>query len=167
MNKTKLDAILDAHGKWLRGDGGARADLSGADLSGADLSGADLSGADLVEANLSGADLSRADLSGADLSRADLSGADLSGADLSGAVHDSSFAHGKLLAFDWTTYIHADGTRWIRFGCEHHALTAWESRHDDAARQHKPDEAALYAATTRALCVFVAALPGRADAGAA
>jgi uncharacterized protein YjbI with pentapeptide repeats len=68
--------------KWVVG---ARADLSGADLSGAYLSGADLSGANLSGAYLSGADLSRAYLSGADLSRAYLSGANLSGANLSGA----------------------------------------------------------------------------------
>ena len=68
----------------------ARADLSGADLTGAylsraDLSDADLSGADLTDADLSGADLTDADLSGADLSGADLSGAYLSGADLTDA----------------------------------------------------------------------------------
>jgi hypothetical protein len=111
MNTAEIQTVLKKHRQWLRSDHkGARADLSGAnlsgadlsganlsganlsgaDLSGADLSGANLSGADLSGANLSGADLSganlyRADLSGADLYRADLSGADLSGADLSGA----------------------------------------------------------------------------------
>ena len=88
MDTAKLKDILDKHLRWLRDeDGGERADLSGADLSGADLfranlSGANLSGADLFRANLSGADLSGADLSGADLFRANLSGANLSGADL-------------------------------------------------------------------------------------
>jgi uncharacterized protein YjbI with pentapeptide repeats len=63
MNKAELDAVLESHKKWLRGDnGGSRADLSRAHLSGADLSGADLSWADL-----SRADLSRANLSGANL----------------------------------------------------------------------------------------------------
>ena len=80
--KDELAAIIEAHAKWLRSDGGSRADLSGADLSGANLSGANLSGADLSGADLSGAYLSRANLSGADLS-----GADLSRANLSGAVH--------------------------------------------------------------------------------
>ena len=56
-----------------------------ADLSGADLSGAYLSWADLSEANLRGANLREADLSGANLREADLSGTNLSGADLSGA----------------------------------------------------------------------------------
>ena len=56
-----------------------------ADLSGANLSGANLSGADLYGANLSGANLSRANLYGANLSRANLYGANLSGANLYGA----------------------------------------------------------------------------------
>jgi hypothetical protein len=57
MTPDELRATLDAHVKWLRGDGGKPADLSGADLFGADLSGADLFGADLRGADLSGADL--------------------------------------------------------------------------------------------------------------
>ena len=65
-----IKKILSEHLKWLKGEGGERADLSGANLSGADLRGANLS-----EADLSGADLSEADLSGADLRWADLSGA--------------------------------------------------------------------------------------------
>ena len=91
MTQRELDKILKLHQKWLNGrDGGVkanlfRADLSGADLSWADLSGADLSWADLSGANLFGADLSRADLSWADLSWANLSGADLSRANLSRA----------------------------------------------------------------------------------
>ena len=90
-----LEKILEEHKKWLSGDGGIRAYLSGAYLSGAYLRGADLTEADLTEADLRGADLRGADLSGAylsgaylrgaDLTRADLRGADLSGADLSGA----------------------------------------------------------------------------------
>ncbi len=68
----ELRAIIDQHGLWVRGNGGSRADLSRADLSGANLSRADLSGA-----NLSGSDLSSANLSGSDLSSADLIGSDL------------------------------------------------------------------------------------------
>ena len=81
----QLREILTAHQVWQGGNGGARADLSGANLSGANLYRADLSGANLYGADLYRADLSRANLSGADLSRADLYGADLSGANLSGA----------------------------------------------------------------------------------
>jgi len=41
----ELKAILDEHRKWVYGDGGSHADLSGAYLSRAYLSGANLSGA--------------------------------------------------------------------------------------------------------------------------
>jgi hypothetical protein len=86
MKATELKTVLDSHAAWLRGEShGARANLSGADLSWANLSGADLSRANLYGANLSRADLSWANLSGADLSRANLSGADLSRANLYGA----------------------------------------------------------------------------------
>ena len=80
-----LKKILDEHLLWLNGEGGSRADLSGANLRGANLRGANLSCADLRGADLSGANLSCADLSGANLRGADLSGADLSGANLFGA----------------------------------------------------------------------------------
>ena len=38
MNQEELSKILEAHAKWLRGEGGERADLRSADLSCADLS---------------------------------------------------------------------------------------------------------------------------------
>lgn len=38
-----IKKILDDHLLWLKGQGGERANLSGADLRGADLNGADLS----------------------------------------------------------------------------------------------------------------------------
>ncbi|EKZ0536223.1 pentapeptide repeat-containing protein [Listeria monocytogenes] len=62
MKQEELDIILDNHGKWLRDEGGERADLKGADLSNADLSNAFLSDADLSKADLRHADLSKADL---------------------------------------------------------------------------------------------------------
>ena len=70
----------DLYGANLSGANLSRADLSGADLYGAYLSGADLYGANLSGANLTGANLSGADLCGANLSRANLSGANLYGA---------------------------------------------------------------------------------------
>ena len=58
MTTGKLQEILDKHKKWLNEEeGGERADLSDADLSGADLRRADLSDADLSGAYLRGADL--------------------------------------------------------------------------------------------------------------
>ena len=80
-----IEKILADHARWIRGDGGARANLSGADLSGAALSRANLYGANLRSANLHGANLRSANLSGANLRWADLRGASLSGADLRSA----------------------------------------------------------------------------------
>ena len=93
-----IKKILDEHKKWILGEGGARADLRRADLSGAYLSRADLSGAYLSGAYLSGAYLSGAYLSGADLSGANLSGADLSGAYLSGADLSGAYLRGADLS---------------------------------------------------------------------
>ena len=83
-----LKKILDEHLLWLNGEGGSRANLRDADLSGADLSGANLRDADLRGANLSCANLRGADLRGANLSGANLSCANLSNANLSGASMD-------------------------------------------------------------------------------
>ena len=52
MEKEELDEILEKHVMWLNKNGGERAVLRKADLSGADLSGADLNGANLYGANL-------------------------------------------------------------------------------------------------------------------
>ena len=76
----------------------AKADLSGAYLSGANLSGADLSGAYLYGANLSVADLSGANLSGAYLSVANLSKTNLSGANLSKANLSKANLYGADLS---------------------------------------------------------------------
>lgn len=86
MDKERLEAILESHGKWLRGEGGEKADLHEADLGGADLRGADLRKADLHEADLCGAGLYGADLRGADLLGADLREADLRFAKLRKAI---------------------------------------------------------------------------------
>ena len=72
MSSEEIKKVLDLHKKWLNEQGGERANLRWADLSGADLrvatlSGADLRGADLSVANLRGADLCGANLRGADL----------------------------------------------------------------------------------------------------
>ena len=101
ITQAELKIKLELHLKWLHGeDGGERANLRIADLSGADLRSANLRSADLRSANLSGANLRSANLRSANLRSADLSGADLrsanlrsadlrsanlSGADLSGA----------------------------------------------------------------------------------
>ncbi|HEL7118807.1 TPA: pentapeptide repeat-containing protein [Listeria monocytogenes] len=80
MKKEELDIILENHWKWLRDEGGERADLTGADLRHTNLTNAVLSGADLRHANLTNADLSGADLRHANLTNADLSNANLTNA---------------------------------------------------------------------------------------
>ncbi|ODD77336.1 hypothetical protein BB662_14670 [Listeria monocytogenes] len=58
MKQEELDIILENHGKWLRNEGGEKADLSNADLKNTDLRFADLSNANLSIADLRFADLS-------------------------------------------------------------------------------------------------------------
>ena len=90
LSTDAIEAILKAHGYWLRGEGGESANLSYANLSSADLSYADLSYANLRYANLryanlSSANLSYANLSSANLRYANLRSANLRSADLSSA----------------------------------------------------------------------------------
>lgn len=50
MDTEELRHILDQHTLWIRSEGGKRANLRWADLTGADLTRANLTGADLTEA---------------------------------------------------------------------------------------------------------------------
>jgi uncharacterized protein YjbI with pentapeptide repeats len=77
-----LADILEEHKKWLKGEGGRRADLRSAALKNADMKGVNLTGADLREAALEGACLNRVDLRGADLRKAHLDRAGLIGSRL-------------------------------------------------------------------------------------
>jgi hypothetical protein len=138
MTKEEIAAVLADHLKWLRDEGGQRADLSGADLSCANLSRANLSDADLRGANLSGADLSGANLFGADLSCANLRGANLFGANLSGAdlrganlscakINNNKTAIGILRratrADGWEFFLwHCDDGFYIKAGCRFFTL---------------------------------------------
>jgi hypothetical protein len=65
MTKIELKKILTEHGKWLRGEGGHRANLQEANLQWANLQWANLQGAYLQGAYLQEANLQRADLRGA------------------------------------------------------------------------------------------------------
>lgn len=86
MTSKELKNVLELHQKWMNGEeGGVRADLNDADLSGADLRGIDLSGARVLRVNLHGADLRKAYLGGCNLHQADLSCANLQGAIFHGA----------------------------------------------------------------------------------
>ncbi|HDU1181440.1 TPA: pentapeptide repeat-containing protein [Listeria monocytogenes] len=102
MKQEELDIILENHEKWLRDEGGERADLRCADLSNANLRHADLSNADLSNADLREADLREVNLSYADLSNADLSNADLSNADLSNAdLREVNLSYADLNWVNW------------------------------------------------------------------
>lgn len=96
MKERELRMVLYSHRRWLDGEeGGERASLIGANLSGMKLAGLNLSRVDLCGANLEGADLSdsilsntnmpEANLAGAILDRAILTEACLKGASLKGA----------------------------------------------------------------------------------
>src|ERR1700736_1448364 len=82
-----LAEILDQHKLWVEsgGESGAKADLSGVNLSKADLTGVNLQGAHLHRTNLVGADLSMANLRGVSLVRSNLQNANLLGTELRGA----------------------------------------------------------------------------------
>ena len=60
MKQVELDLTISEHGKWLKDEGGKRANLSGANLYGANLHNANLYGADLYGADLYGANLNDA-----------------------------------------------------------------------------------------------------------
>ncbi|EGM0847438.1 pentapeptide repeat-containing protein [Listeria monocytogenes] len=72
MKQEELDIILENHGKWLRNEGGDRADLSNADLKNTNLRFANLRLAYLRGADLSNVNLSNANFRGVDLSDANL-----------------------------------------------------------------------------------------------
>ena len=67
MTQEEIAAILADHGRWLRGEGGKRARLVGANLDRASLVGANLDRASLDRASLVGASLVGASLDGASL----------------------------------------------------------------------------------------------------
>lgn len=58
IKTNELNKILEDHRLWLNGEGGKRADLSNANLSGAILFDVNLSSANLCDANISNSDLS-------------------------------------------------------------------------------------------------------------
>ena len=101
MEQEKLNEIIADHNKWLKNEGGKRADLAGADLRGTDLHGANLRGANLYGASLYGADLHGANLRGADLYGASLRGANLFHANLFHAdLRHANLCHANLRGAD-------------------------------------------------------------------
>src|SRR5947209_11447588 len=87
ISVLELAEVLDQHRQWIEtgGETGAKADLSGVNLSKADLTGVNLQGAHLHRTNLTSADLSMANLRGASLVQADMRDTNLLGTELRGA----------------------------------------------------------------------------------
>src|SRR5574343_573132 len=183
MNSNELKEVLDKHTLFLKGkDGGERANLRYADLSGANLSDADLSGANLSDSDLSGAnfryanlryadlrdaDLRYANLRGANLKYADLRYANLIDADLSGAnLRDADLSGANLFGSNliiyqsglWQAYIQED---MIRIGCQYHSVKSWESftddeiskMHDDALRYWKENKEIILSIARRWMAI--------------
>ena len=84
-DRVDVQAMLEAHALWLNGEGGARADMCGANMCDADLHSANLRNADMCGAYMRGADLNGAYLRNADMRGAYMRGANLVGACLIGA----------------------------------------------------------------------------------
>ena len=102
MTPDEIKVVLDAHGKRLRDEGGATADLRNADLAGADLYCANLRGADLYGADLAGADLRNADLRRANLRCSSMYGADLRNAGLRSAdLYDANMRNARVHGAHW------------------------------------------------------------------
>ena len=101
MNQASLKKILSDHCLWVNDEGGERANLSCANLSGANLSCANLSGANLSDANLSNANLLGANLRGAN----------------GNMIHIKSMQLG--------TYSIAYTSDYLQIGCERHPIKAW------------------------------------------
>jgi hypothetical protein len=141
MTRDELNHILEQHRLWLAGNGGKRANLSGANLSYTDLTDADLRGAiltcadlwraNLWRANLRCADLSGANLSGANLTDADLTDARLTGADLWGCI--GNMREVKSMQIErWPVTYTADT---LQIGCQRHPISKWRKWNTDAGRR--------------------------------
>lgn len=97
MNKKQIQKIVKKHEKWIRGEGGKRADLKGSNLKRANLEGVNFKGANLKEVNLKGANLARANLMDVNLKDTNLEGANLTGANLEGANLEGANLEGANL----------------------------------------------------------------------
>ena len=123
----ELKQILDDHAKWLRGEGGARANLDGAYLEDANLEDAYLARANLAGANLAGANLARANLVGANLARANLEGANLEGAKWGEGIIATS-APISITNLYWPVVIFDSH---MRIGCQMHTHEQWTEFDDE------------------------------------
>jgi hypothetical protein len=148
ISEQELKDILDKHDKWLRDEGGERANLRYADLSYADLRDANLRYADLRDANLRDADLRDANLRDANLRYADLRDANLRYADLRDAnlrdadlrdanLSYANLSYANLIVFQyrkhWAFYT-LDGS--LRIGCLVMPIYEWEIGFKEIGQKH-------------------------------
>jgi hypothetical protein len=162
MDDQELKTILDAHAKWLRNEGGKRANLGGANLTRANLTGANLRGADLREANLRWASLITADLTGANLRGADLREANLRRANLTGAEIDISIC--RMDFGGWSICVTETVTS---IGCQSHTnedWLAWTPDSDEIKRMHE-DASAWWAAHGEAVKAAIKCVQAKAKKG--
>jgi len=85
ISKFDVRCIVVEHKKWLAGDGGSRADLSGRDLQGMSFYGKNLREANFCGADCCGVDFRRSNLSSAILDSSNCTYADFRACDLTGA----------------------------------------------------------------------------------
>lgn len=137
--QKELDEILRKHKLWLEDkEGGERADLGSANLSGANLGSANLRGANLRFANLRGADLHYADLRYSNLRDADLSFSDLSGANLSGAK-GTYYITQRTDSYQFFL-CENDGKYFIRAGCRYLSIADYRNHAQSYGDESKRDE---------------------------
>ena len=146
MTKEQINKILASHKEWMKGTGGERANLRGANLYGANLRDADLRDADLRDANLRGADLRDANLCGADLRDANLCGANLRGADL----RDANLYGADLCGADLRGVRHDERTAFYAMQCpEKGAYIGYKKAGGKIVELEIQEDAKRSSATTR------------------
>jgi hypothetical protein len=129
-NGKTLTEILRLHGMWLRGEeGGERANLAYAILTGANLAYANLAYAVLTDANLTDANLTDAILTGAILTDAILTDAILTDADLrcSGDMRRI-----KTMQIEHWHIGYTHDT--LQVGCQRHPIEKWRKWDTEAGR---------------------------------
>ena len=90
ISQSELDAAVASHGDWLKGDGGERLNLAGADLTHIDLArydltGAIFTGADMAYVNMAYTNLTRTELADTNLAYVNMAYARLVSTRLAGA----------------------------------------------------------------------------------
>ena len=136
QEKMDITEALQRHKKWLDGaEGGERANLTGANLTGANLARANLTEAYLNGSNLTEAYLNVANLNGADLTRACLTRANLRGV-------FGNLKHIKSIFLERYPISYTSNT--LQIGCQKHPITDWWEFEDDEIIEMEGEEALVW-----------------------